>query len=114
MTALHLMVDGYAATVPSAAHVGRFLADAIAMAKLKVIAGPYFFSLEKSQEAWVIVAESHVSVKWFPSGLVLVDLFSCKPFDAERVVSLTVERFGLEHWQHRTIQRMGVGNEVGT
>ena len=108
-TGLHLMVDGYTAEVPCIDWVDQFVRDVVKQVELKIIAGPFCFALESYQEAWAIVAESHVAVKWFPNGLLLMDLFSCKSFDAESVVNLTVERFKLHHYQHREIQRIGVG-----
>lgn len=108
-TGRHLMVDGLTAAPPTVGQVREFLTEAVQRVKLQVIAGPFFFELAAYSEAWAIVAESHVAIKWWPGGLVLVDLFSCKPFNTEGLISFIVETFGLEHWRPRVIQRMGVG-----
>lgn len=107
--AYHLMLDGLCATPPSVATVREYLEAVAKLTDLNIIAGPFFFELESYQEAWAIVAESHTAVKWWPSGLVLVDLFSCKPFDVGAVVAFTVETFGFSYWNQRVIERMGVG-----
>lgn len=105
---LHLLVDGLTARRPDVEQVGRFIHDAVARAGLCIVMGPFFYKHESYQEAFAVIAESHVSVNWWPSGLILVDLFSCKVFDTDTVARFTVTTFGLEHWEHRVIQRMGV------
>ena len=106
---LHLMVDGLTDTAPTLASVRRFIGEVVEKVDLKIIAGPFFFELADYSEAFAIIAESHVSVKWWPGGLVLMDLFSCKPFGCEGIIGQTVKHFGLEHWRPRVIERMGVG-----
>lgn len=106
---LHLMVDGLTATPPTVDEVRRFIFEAVKKAGLHIISGPMFHSLESHEQAFAVIAESHVAVQWWPQGLVLVELFSCKPFDADSVVAFTVKTFQLEHWRHRMIERMGVG-----
>ena len=106
--ACHLMVDGFTATPPTDAMVGDFFAEVVNKVGLHIIAGPFFFQLESHQSAFAVIAESHIAITWFPDGLVLMELFSCKPFDAIEMASLVVQVFELEHWEHRVIQRMGV------
>ena len=107
--ALHMMLDGMTLTPPSVCCVRGYLESVAKQTSLHIIAGPFFFILESYQEAWVIVAESHIAVKWWPDGLVLVDLFSCKPFNAETLETFTVETFQLEHCQVRALERLGLG-----
>lgn len=106
---LHMILDGYAATPPTIATVQDFIGSIVKRAKLQVIAGPFFFKLESYEEAWAVIAESHIAIKWFPNGLVLIDVFSCKRFELDDLATFTVAAFGLEHWQVRGIQRMGLG-----
>ena len=106
---LHLLVDGLTARRPDVEQVGRFIHDAVERAGLCIVMGPFFYKHESYEEAFAVVAESHVSVNWWPSGLILVDLFSCKVFDTEAVARLTAKAFDLEPWEHRVIERMGVG-----
>ena len=107
--ACHLIVDGLTATPPDTMTVKRFVTDCVEQAGLRIIAGPFFFSLHSHDEMFTVIAESHVSVKWFPDGLVLVDLFSCKPFDVKAMTAFTIKAFSLEHSRSTSIDRMGVG-----
>lgn len=106
---LHLLVDGFTATPPTTDKVERFVRGAVAQLGLHIIAGPFFFNLESHQEVFAVIAESHVAMQWWPDGLVLVDIFSCKPFEVKDVVAFIAGAFGLEHWRPRVIERMGVG-----
>ena len=107
--ACHLMVDGFTATPPTDAKVGDFFAEVVKKVGLHIIAGPFFYRLESHQTAFTVIAESHIAVTWFPDGLVLMELFSCKPFDIIGMASFAVQVFGLDHWEHRALERMGIG-----
>ena len=110
--ASHLMVDGFTATPPTDAKIRDFFADVVKKVGLHIIAGPFFFRCDSHQAAFTVIAESHIAVTWFPGGLVLTELFSCKPFDAIGMASFVVQAFDLEHWEHRVIERMGIGWSV--
>ena len=46
---------------------------------------------------FVIIAESHISIHTFPRReYVNIDIFSCRPFDDQRVLSEAKDLFGLE------------------
>jgi S-adenosylmethionine decarboxylase len=46
---------------------------------------------------FVIIAESHISIHTFPEKLYLsVDVFSCKPFDADKVIRDITEIFEIK------------------
>lgn len=109
MMGLHLLLDGMTATPPQVNDVRRVISLIVELICLHVISGPFFYNLESHQEAFAIIAESHMSVMWWENGLVLVDLFSCKPFDVEKSVDVIVNSFNLELYDYRTVERMGVG-----
>jgi len=77
--------------------------------ELKIIHGPVFFALDRYDEAWVIIAESHISVKGFHDGVVLVDVFSCKPFDAPELVSIIEQMLNLSQSKYQVLNRTGTG-----
>lgn len=55
---------------------------------------------------FVIIAESHISIHTFPDrGLLWVDIFSCKAFDADAAVTFIGEQFNLERLDVRTLER---------
>lgn len=44
---------------------------------------------------FVLIAESHISIHTFPhNGFLSADVYSCKPFNAEKVVAYFKEYFG--------------------
>jgi S-adenosylmethionine decarboxylase len=66
------------------------------------IAPPYVCRYEGSKPSdwgisgFVLIAESHLSVHTFPErGLLWADIFSCKSFDADRLVDAVREAFSL-------------------
>ena len=55
---------------------------------------------------FVLIAESHISVHTFPDrGYLNVDIFSCKPFDAELAVNELVGRFGIMEVRMQVLDR---------
>ena len=62
---------------------------------------------------FVLIAESHIAVHTFPDrGLVNIDVFSCKPFDARDVVDRLVTFFGLRGVKDLVLER-GLEVEIG-
>ena len=65
----------------------------------------------KQSEDWglsgfVLIAESHISVHTFPDrGHVNVDIFSCKSFDVDAVLSIVKDTFGLSDTKVWTLDR---------
>jgi S-adenosylmethionine decarboxylase len=72
---------------------------------------PYYPSPEGQPADWgisgfVLIAESHLSIHTFPArGLVWADIFSCKGFDAERVVERVKSTFGLGDTRLHLLER---------
>jgi S-adenosylmethionine decarboxylase len=55
---------------------------------------------------FVMIAESHISAHTFPErGEVSADVFSCKNFDVEKVLSTFQVAFSFRHIQHCILQR---------
>ena len=55
---------------------------------------------------FVLIAESHISIHTFPEhGYVWVDIFSCKGFDARRLVDDVQEQFQLEEVRTQVLSR---------
>ena len=110
MTGLHLLIDGKAATQPASEALGRFVTSCAEQIGLHIIGGPFFFELEHYRVVWAIIAESHISVKAFREGMVLIDVFSCKSFSTADAALLAQSELGLEQWTDRVIRRMGTGS----
>ena len=115
---MHLTIDGYGGNPGRLADENLVRAlldecpDEIGMTK---IAPPfvcrYYPSTEGQSADWgisgfVLIAESHLSVHTFPArGLVWADIFSCKGFDAERVVQRVKAAFALSDTRLHLLER---------
>jgi S-adenosylmethionine decarboxylase len=102
---MHLIIDGYEGDPHRLAdqEVVRALLDTVPQAiGMTTIAPSYVCRYEGSKpEDWgisgfVLIAESHLSVHTFPErGLLWADIFSCKSFDADRLMEAVQEAFSL-------------------
>ncbi len=115
MHTLHLVIDGYArdrAPLTDVDLVHEFLDGFPARIGMTKIAPPQVYTYHgKKDEDWgvsgfVLIAESHISVHTFPERKYLnVDIFSCKPFDADESAELVKRRFGLRRIESRVLER---------
>ncbi|MFQ5860376.1 MAG: S-adenosylmethionine decarboxylase [Dehalococcoidia bacterium] len=112
---MHLIVDGYGGDVVrlwDADALRRFLdtcPESIGMTK---ISEPSVLHYQGSREedggvsGFVLIAESHISVHTFPvRRYVNVDVFSCRSFDAQRVLAEIRELFALEELRNWVLDR---------
>jgi len=62
--------------------------------------------LDDGMSGFVIIATSHVSLHaWPPYGMVNLDIFSCEPFEVEKVVNFAKERFRTENVEVHAVER---------
>jgi S-adenosylmethionine decarboxylase len=55
---------------------------------------------------FVLIAESHIAIHTFPDrGYVWVDVFSCKPFEADGATDTIIDAFGLESIKSEVLER---------
>ena len=102
---MHLIIDGNAGDPRRLADlelVRALLDDVPLEIGMVKIAPPYVFRYESSKPSdwgitgFVLIAESHLSVHTFPERCLLwADIFSCKSFDADRLVEAVREAFSL-------------------
>ncbi len=102
---MHLIIDGYGGDPHRLAdqEVVRALLDTVPQEiGMVTIAPSYVCRYEGSKpEDWgisgfVLIAESHLSIHTFPErGLLWADIFSCKSFDADRLMEAVQEAFSL-------------------
>ena len=102
---MHLIIDGYGGDPRRLADlelVRALLDDVPLEIGMVKIAPPYVCRYEGSKPSdwgitgFVLIAESHLSVHTFPErGLLWADIFSCKSFDADRLVEAVREAFSL-------------------
>lgn len=105
----HVWVDGSAFQTShwTPELVRDFCHDAVRMAKMTLISGPFAASSAEGNVVGVaVLAESHVAAHLSPQrGEAHFDLFSCKPFPPEAFALLAVERFGLREWKMGELRR---------
>ena len=112
---MHLVIDGYSndrAALTDADLVQEFLDGFPARIGMTKIAPAQVYTYRgKREEDWgvsgfVLIAESHISVHTFPERAYLnVDIFSCKPFDADESAEFVKRRFGLRRIETRVLER---------
>jgi len=55
---------------------------------------------------FVMIAESHISIHTFPEkDYVFMDIFSCKPFDAEKAIKLLTSIFESKKFTKKIVKR---------
>lgn len=74
------------------------------------IAPPYVFpatgDADPGVTGFVVIAESHISIHTFPQqGCLLLDVFSCRPFDGAGVVRFVADRLYLSRYDWRILDR---------
>ena len=112
---MHLVIDGYAsdrAPLADADIVHDFLDGFPARIGMTKIAPVQVYTYRgKRDEDWgvsgfALIAESHISVHTFPErGYLNVDIFSCKPFDADESAEFVKRRFALRRIETRVLER---------
>ena len=80
--------------------------------KMKKISAPHVFRYQAELEedrgitGVTLIAESHISLHTFPvKGHAFADVFSCKPFDLELVISIFCEAFSVKQFDCYTQDR---------
>jgi S-adenosylmethionine decarboxylase len=111
----HLMMDCHHVSYEKTSNLAfvfdfmNRLPDMVGMTK---ITQPYVFPYsglvpeDRGITGTVIIAESHITFHSFvEKDYFFFDIFSCKPFDVDRVVSLVVETFEVKDFeQHRAMR----------
>ena len=91
MIGLHLMVDGVYSEPVGRDTVERILRDLPSLIGMSILSGPHVVEGVPENPGWtgfVIIDKSHISVHTFTeTDTVSIDLYSCKPFDAEKAIA---------------------------
>lgn len=112
---VHLMVDGYGCNRSALEDINLiydFLDHYPARMDMTKIMPPYVFRYNGAvPEDWgisgfVLIAESHISIHTFPDKQYLsLDMFSCKPFDTQLAVEFVKERFQIQKYEMKVLDR---------
>lgn len=114
----HLMLDCYGCDrekLRDANCILKFLKQTPGKLDMHIIKEPSIVSYDENPETWdnggvsaiVIIAESHISIHTFPDndGFMSIDMFSCKEFDIEKVISIINEEFNPNMIEKNLIMR---------
>ncbi len=105
----HLMLDCRGCDVEKLsdmAHIYRVLDELPTLVGMTKIIPPYVFPYsglvpeDKGVTGVVVIAESHLTFHSFTEkDYFFFDIFSCKPFDVERVLEYLLAAFGVKEYQ---------------
>jgi S-adenosylmethionine decarboxylase len=112
---MHLIIDGFGANptiLENEELIYRFLDEYPSRIDMTKVAPPHVFRYVGSKpqdwgvSGFVVIAESHISIHTFPERrLVNVDVFSCKEFDADRVITDIRAQFELNEVETHLLDR---------
>jgi S-adenosylmethionine decarboxylase len=90
----------------------EYLKKLPSLIQMTPITQPYVFPYsglvpsDKGITGIVIIAESHLSIHSFEEkGYSFIDIFSCKDFDTEKAIQITLEMFKPESYEINTVKR---------
>lgn len=112
---MHLIVDGFGADrgkLQDLEFLFNLLDQYPSQIGMTKIMPPYVFRYHSAKpEDWglsgfVLIAESHISIHTFPErAYINIDVFSCKPFDADAAIAFMKEQFDLAYVSARVLER---------
>ena len=109
MIGVHLIVDGVMERQMEKHEVETLLRELPSRIDMNILAGPYVVEGVPHNPGWtgfVIIDKSHISIHTFDEGnLISIDVFSCKPFDAESALSYIRSRISLSKVNSQTLTR---------
>jgi S-adenosylmethionine decarboxylase len=110
MIGLHLTMDGATEAPVDRETVEGVLLELPGRIGMSILAGPVVVRGRPDNPGWtgfVVIDKSHISVHTFDEGnRVSVDVFSCRPFDAEEVRSYVERKLKLTRLNVRLVTRM--------
>lgn len=104
LNGLHLMIECFECNrelLKNPEKIRVFLSDLPGKIAMNKLEEPHIIDY-KGNDSWdkggvtgfVLIAESHISIHTFPhNGFFSADVYSCKPFDAEKVVAYFKDYF---------------------
>ena len=109
MIGLHLMVDGIYTRPVGRDTVERILRELPGLIDMSILLGPYVVEGVPGNPGWtgfVVIDKSHISVHTFTeTSTVSIDVYSCKPFDAEKAVAYLKDMISFKEVYTRTLAR---------
>jgi S-adenosylmethionine decarboxylase len=115
MIGTHLIIDGAMENRLGSEALVRLLNELPEKIDMHLLADPVVVRGVHENPGWTgfaIIDKSHIAVHMFDnSGLASVDIFSCKPFDAEGALRYVIDLLGLTKVKWQVIRRSEAGDE---
>ena len=109
MIGLHLIVDGVTEQPVTRGDVELILRDLPPSIDMHILAGPYVVEGVPENPGWTgveVIDKSHIAVHSFDeTSTISIDVYSCKPFNAKKVVEFLKEHVKFSKIAARTITR---------
>jgi S-adenosylmethionine/arginine decarboxylase-like enzyme len=111
MQGVHLLIDGELREPLSPGAVADFFNQCVIAIGMTAIRPPAIYATAAGIIGFQVIAESHISVHE-EGALVFIDVFSCKPFEGRKALSVATKELGLEHINSETILRQGTDSST--
>jgi S-adenosylmethionine decarboxylase len=109
MIGLHLIIDGTLNRCIDKEVGRRILSELPGLIDMKILAGPYIAEGVPENPGWtgfVIIDKSHIAIHAFSeTNTISVDVFSCKTFDEEVVISYLEKHLSFDKRNTRILER---------
>ena len=106
---MHLLIEacgGVRELMADKGYVRQYMLDITKITGMTLIDGPHVHDSPNGIVGMAIWAESHISYHYVAdSGVALIDLFSCKPFDTNEALQATISMFKFQQSKVQTIER---------
>jgi len=98
---MHLFIEGFTKGKRiTSATVSTYIKEAAKLASdegMKIVEGPMVILHDGKLIGFAVIAESHIAVHYdVPTTRMWIDIFSCVPFDATKLLDYTKEYFNLD------------------
>ena len=115
MIRTHLIIDGAMENRLGSEALVRLLNELPEKIGMHLLAGPVVVRGVSENPGWTgfaIIDKSHIVVHTFDdNGLASVDVFSCRPFDADGALSYVIDLLSLSKVKWRVMRRSEAGDE---
>lgn len=109
MIGIHLLLDGLFEPPFGEEELTEILSGLPSEIDMRIMSGPHIVKGAEENPGWtgfVIIDKSHIAIHTFDErNRVSMDVFSCQPFEGERVLHYIKERIRLNRYNTQIVER---------
>lgn len=109
MIGVHLIIDGVLSLRTNGEEIERVLLELPGKIGMKILAGPFIVKGKNENPGWtgfVVIDKSHIVIHSFDEGdKISIDVYSCKVFKKEHVLSYLKEHFNFKKLNVKMLSR---------